>query len=114
MEKFNLKQLGINYTVLDRDTQQSEMICVINSEELRAVIGEYIGNDYSNTDLHMKELLKGFKGFAPSPYHITWYVAKESDYQLRDAIQAARKEKNTIIITEILPDKELDTGFKRS
>ena len=111
MEKFNLKKLGVNYTVLDQDTQETETICVVSSEDLRQVIGEYVGSDYSRIGPHIKEVLKGFKGFARSPYHITWYAAKQEDFELSKAIIAARKEKNQIVITEILPSEEVDNGF---
>jgi hypothetical protein len=112
MEKFNLKELGVNYTVLDQDTQETETICVINSDDLRQVIGEYVGTDYTKVGLHIKEILKGFKGFARSPYHITWYTARQENFELSQAIIAARREKNQIVITEILPEIEVDTGFK--
>ena len=62
MEKFNLKKLGVNYTVLDQDTQETETICVISSEEIRSVVGEYVGTDYTNIGPHIQEVLKGFKG----------------------------------------------------
>lgn len=112
MEKFNLKTLGVNYTVLDQDTQETETICVVGSDELQHVIGEYVGVDYAGDTPHIKEILKGFKGFARSPYHITWYAAKQEEFDLSHAIIAARKEKNQIVITEILPEDELDKGFK--
>ena len=112
MDKFNLKELGVNYTVLDQDTQETETICVINSDDLRQVIGEYVGTDYTKVGLHIKEILKGFKGFARSPYHITWYASKQENFELSQAIIAARREKNQIVITEILPEEEVDTGFK--
>jgi len=113
MEKFNLKKLGVNYTVLDQDTQETETICVISSEEIRSVVGEYVGTDYTNIGPHIQEVLKGFKGFARSPYHITWYAATSENFELSQAIIAARREKNQIVITEILPSEELDNGFKR-
>lgn len=114
MSKFNLKSLGINYTVLDQDTQETETICVINCDELQSVMGEYIGADYQNLDLHTKDILNGFKGFARSPYHITWYSVVEGEFDLSKAIMAARRENNTIVVAEILPAKELDTGLKIS
>lgn len=113
MEKFNLKQLGVNYTVLDQDTQETETICVVSSDELKSVVGEYVGTDYTNIEPHINEVLKGFKGFALSPYHITWYAATQETFELSKAIIAARREGNQIVITEILPSEELDTGFKR-
>lgn len=115
MEKFNLRNLGVNYTVLDQDTQETETICVVSSDELRSVVGEFVGTDYTNIGPHLNEVLKGFKGFAPSPYHITWYATRETDHDaiLRGAIGAARREKNKLVITENLPQEELDTGFKR-
>ena len=113
MEKFNLKQLGVNYTVLDQDTQETETICVVSSDDLKSVIGECVGTDYSKSEHHIRELLKRFKGFAPSPYHISWYAATQKDFELSQAIIAARREKNKVVITEILPEEEVDTGFKR-
>lgn len=113
MEKFNLKQLGVNYTVLDQDTQETETICVVSSEDLKQVIGEYIGADYTNIGPHIKEVLKGFSGFVRSPYHITWYAARQEDFELSNAIIAARRDQNTIVVTEVLPPEELDTGYKR-
>ena len=112
MEKFNLKKLGVNYTVLDQDTQETETITVINSDDLRQVIGEFVGSDYTNIGLHIQEVLKGFKGFARSPYHITWYAAKQDEFELSNAIIAARREGNIIVITEILPDVDVDNGLK--
>lgn len=106
MEKFNLKNLGVNYTVLDQDTQKTDVICVINSDELRAVIGD-VGLDEEN----VKQLLKGLKGFVRTPYDITWYAARRSDFELSSAIIRARKEGNSIVVTEVLPDYEPDVGF---
>ena len=115
MEKFNLRNLGVNYTVLDQDTQETETICVVSSEELKSIVGEFVGTDYTKVGPHIAELLKGFKGFAPSPYHITWYATKDDNHEhmLRGAISAARREGNKVVVTEILPSEELDTGFKR-
>ena len=112
MEKFNLKKLGVNYTVLDQDTQETETITVINSDDLKQVIGEFVGTDYTNIGLHIQEVLKGFRGFARSPYHITWYAAKQDEFELSKAIIAARREGNIIVITEILPDVDVDNGLK--
>ncbi len=114
MEKFNLRNLGVNYTVLDQDTQETETINVISSDELKAIVGEFVGEDYTTVSRHLPELLKGFKGFAPSPYHITWYATRETNHEnmLRGAISAARREGNRLVVTEILPSEELDTGFK--
>ena len=115
MDKFNLKELGVNYTVYDQDTNATETIRVVNSDELRTTIGEYVGSNYANIGPHIQEILKGFKGFAPSPYHITWYATTETDHEslLRGAITCARREGNRIVVTEILPEEELDNGFKR-
>ena len=115
MEKFNLKHLGVAYTVLDQDTNETETIRVVNYEELRTVVGEFVGTDYTKIGPHLTELLKGFKGFAPTPYHITWFATTETDHEtvLRGAISSARKEKNKLVVTEILPQEELDNGFKR-
>lgn len=112
MEKYNLKNLGVNYTVLDQETQETETICVISSEDIMHVIGEYVGTDYSNLTLHMEEVLKGFTGFARSPYHITWYSATQEEFELSKAIIAARREKNRIVITEVLPAEELDNVYR--
>lgn len=106
MEKFNLKNLGVNYTVLDQDTQKTDVICVINSDELQAVIG-----DYDLSENSIRQLLKGLKGFVRTPYDVTWYAARSSEFDLSTAILRARKEGNSIVITELLPDYETDTGF---
>lgn len=106
MEKFNLKNLGVNYTVLDQDTQKTDVICVISSEELKAVIG-----DVDTSEESIKQLIKGLKGFVRTPYDITWYAARRGDFELSTAIIRARKEGNTIVVTEVLPDYEPDVGF---
>lgn len=107
MEKFNLKNLGVNYTVLDQDTQKTDVICVITSDELRAVIGDHIQAE----EIQIKEVLRGLKGFVRSPYDITWYTAVKEDFDLSHAIIRAKKDGNRIVVTEILPDIEPDGGF---
>ena len=114
MEKFNLEMLGVRYTILDQDTNETDIIRVVEFEELISTLGRFVGNAKTDITPHMEELLKQFHGFVSSPYKITWYVQIQEDFDLSKAIMAARKEGNNVIITQILPDKELDTGFKIS
>lgn len=107
-EKFNLENIGTNYTILDKDTKQTNRIRVIEATELYTIIGEYTGNEYHYTAYHAKELLKGFRGFVRSPHHISWYAAIESEFDLTRAITQARMEKNDILIVERLPNDSLD------
>lgn len=110
MDKFNFKAIGTNYTILDKDTQQTDSIRVIDAQELYAAIGSYTGKDYTYINAHLAELLKGFSGFAPSPYCISWYAAPEETFELNNAIVQARREGNHIVVMEMLPEKEVDNS----
>lgn len=110
MEKFNLKAIGTNYTILDKDTQETDSIRVIDAKELYAAIGSYTGKDYTYINAHLVELLKGFRGFARSPYCISWYSAPEETFELSNAIVQARREGNNIVVMEILPEIKVDNS----
>ena len=107
-EKFNLESIGTNYTILDKDTKQTDSIRVIEAAELYTIIGEYTGNDYRYSVYHTEELLKGFRGFVQSPHHVSWYAAIEGEFDLTRAISQARMEKNHILIIEKLPNDSVD------
>ncbi len=111
MEKFNFNNIGTNYTILDKDTKETDSIRVIDAGELYAVIGEYKSTDYTYTSYHIAELLKGFSNFVRSPHHITWYSAYDKDFDLSAAILQAKKEGNNILVTEVL--QEIDGLDKR-
>lgn len=104
MEKFNFNNIGTNYTILDKDTKETDSIRVIDATELYAVIGEYKSTDYTYTGYHIAELLKGFSNFVRSPHHITWYSAYEKDFDLSSAILQAKRERNNILVTEVLQE----------
>lgn len=108
MEKFNLQAIGTNYTILDKDTQETDSIRVIEAAELYAVIGKFTGNDYTYINSHITELLKGFRGFVRSPYYISWYSAAEKNFDLSHAIVQARREGNHIVVIEKLPEDGID------
>ena len=108
MEKFNLKSIGTNYTILDKDTQDTDTIRVIDANELYAAIGTYTGNSYTFINTHLIELLKSFSGFVRSPYDISWYSAPESSFMLQHAIYQARVEGNNIVVMELLPEKDTE------
>jgi len=107
-EKFNLNSIGTNYTILDKDTKQTDSIRVIEAAELYAIIGEYTGNDYRYAVYHTAELLKGFRGFVRSPHHISWYAAIDANFDLTSAIAQARTENTNILIIEKLPNDSVD------
>jgi hypothetical protein len=107
-EKFNLNTLGTNYTILDKDTKQTESIRVIDAQELYSLIGEYTGKDYGYAVFHTAEILKRFRGFAHSPHHISWYSARAGQFDLTYAIAQARVEGNQVLIIEKLPDEPID------
>lgn len=109
-EKFNLKTLGTNYTILDKDTKQTESIRVIDAEELYGLIGEYTGKDYGYAVYHTAEILKSFRGFVHSPHHISWYSALESQFDLSNAIVQARVEGNQVLIIERLSIETIDNS----
>ena len=109
-EKFNLKTLGTNYTILDKDTKQTESIRVIDAQELYSLIGEYTGKDYGYAVYHTAEILKSFRGFVHSPHHISWYSAREGQFDLSNAIVQARSEGNQVLIIEKLPNETLDNA----
>lgn len=113
-EKFNLKAIGINYTILDKDTQETDSIRVIEADELYAAIGQFTGTDYTYINSHIAELLKSFCGFVYSPYYISWYSATERHFDLSHAIVQARKEGNNIVVIERLPDDTIDKPPKIS
>jgi len=114
MNKFDLRELGTNYTVLNRQTNKTSNIRVIDYLDLKAAIGEFVGVEFKNLSTHAEVLLRGFHGFIKSPYDVTWYAASKDKFDLADAIVQADAENNDIVIVEILPDfeEELDTGFK--
>lgn len=114
IEKFNFKGIGINYTILDKDTQITDSIRVIKAEELYAAIGQFTGTDYTYINSHIAELLKRFCGFVCSPYYISWYSATKQYFDLSHAIAQARKEGNNIVVIERLPDDSIDNIPKRS
>ena len=108
MDKFNFNNIGTNYTILDKDTKETDSIRVIDAVELFAVIGEYNSTDYSYTTYHIAELLKGFRNFVRSPHHISWYSAYEAEFDLSAAILQAKREGNNILVTEILQEIGVD------
>ena len=108
MDKFNFNNIGTNYTILDKDTKETDSIRVIDAVELFAVIGEYNSTDYSYTTYHIAELLKGFRNFVHSPHHISWYSAYEAEFDLSTAILQAKREGNKILVTEILQEIGVD------
>jgi hypothetical protein len=113
MEKINLNGLGVCYTVLDKSSEQSSTMRVIDFTELKAIVGE-VGTDYNHVGLHLKEIIKYLDGFIRSPYDISWYAAKKEEFELSRAIIQARQEGNTVVIVEILPSDELDNAFVES
>ena len=114
MDKLDLRTIGTNYTILDRDTNNSSSIQVIDASELYAAIGTYTGASYTYVNAHLAELLKRFQGFARSPCDVSWYSAPESTFGLSNAIIQARREGNEIVVMEILPNKELDNPARIS
>lgn len=112
MEKFNLKAIGTNYTILDKDTQETDSIRVIEATELYAAIGQFTGNDYTYINSHSAELLKRLRGFVRSPYYISWYSATERNFDLSHAIVQARREGNNIVVIEKLPEDGIDIPLK--
>lgn len=114
MEKFDFKTIGTNYTILDKDTNDTSSIRVIDANELYAAIGTYTGSTYTHVNAHLGELLKGFRGFVSCPWDISWYSAPESTYQLSNAIIQARREGNEIVVMEVLPNIELDIAARIS
>lgn len=114
MNKIDLRELGTKYTVLNRQTNETSHVRVIDYADLKAVIGEFVSTDYRHLSKHIEVLLRGFHGFINSPYEVTWYAARKDKFELAEAIIQADAENNKIVIVEILPDftEELDTGFK--
>lgn len=114
MNKIDLRELGTKYTVLNRQTNATSHVRVIDYADLKQIIGEYVGADYKNLRQHIELMLKGFQGFIRSPYEITWYAARKENFELAEAIMQADAENNKIVIVEILPEttEELDTGYK--
>lgn len=108
MEKFNFNSIGTNYTILDKDTKETDSIRVIDADELYSIIGKYAGADFTYLAFHTAELLREFQGFVRSPYHISWYSATQSDFDLYAAIRQAKIEGNNILVTEKLPEKGID------
>lgn len=104
MDKFNFNNIGTNYTILDKDTKETDSIRIIDATELYTVIGQYQSTDYSYTSYHITQMLKGFRNFARSPHHISWYSAHESEFDLKLAIVQAKKEGNHILVTEVLDE----------
>jgi hypothetical protein len=114
MSKFNLRELGVVYTVLDKTADKASNMRVIDFVELQAAIGEFVGPDFLNVTPHVEQRLKALSGFVKSPYDVSWYAATREDFELSRAIMQARYEKNEIVIVEVLPSQELDTPFNLS
>lgn len=114
MEKFDFDTIGTNYTIFDKETNDTSSIRVIDANELYAAIGTYTGTNYTYLNAHLGELLKGFRGFVHSPCDISWYSAPENTYSLTNAIIQARREANSIVVMEILPNIELDIAARIS
>lgn len=114
MNKIDLRELGTKYTVLNRQTNETSHIRVIDYADLREAIGELVSFDYKNISQHLEVLIRGFHGFINSPYEVTWYAASQDKFELAEAIIQADAENNKIVIVEILPNytEELDTGFR--
>lgn len=114
MNKIDLRELGTNFTVLNRQTNETSHIRVIDYADLKSVVGEYVGADYKNLRQHIELILRGFHGFIRSPYDITWYAARKDQFELAEAIIQADAEKNKIVIVEVLPEpeEELDTNHR--
>lgn len=104
MDKFNFNSIGTNYTILDKDTKETDSIRIIDASELYSVIGKYNGTDYSYAAYHTSQLLKGFRNFARSPHHISWYAAYENEFDLKAGILQAKVEGNNILVTEVLQE----------
>ena len=104
MEKFDFGTIGTNYTILDKETNDTSSIRVIEAPELYAAIGTYTGTNYTYLNAHLGELLKGFRGFVRSPCDVSWYSAPETTYALSNAIIHARREGNSIVVMEKLPN----------
>lgn len=111
MDKFDLRNLGVKYTVLDKDTQQTELFSVIDADDLKSLIGEYSMSQYDHATPYIKDTIKRFTGFAKSPFHISWYSAPREEFDLSKAIIMARKEGNNIVVTEILLEQEVNAGY---
>lgn len=114
MEKFDFTNIGTNYTILDKETSITSSIRVIDAHELYSAIGTYAGTNYTYINEHLGELLKRFRGFAKTPWNVSWYSAPESTYATTNAIIQARREGNDIVVMEVLPNIELDIAAKIS
>ncbi len=104
MEKFNFNTIGTNYTILDKDTKETDSIRIIDANELYSIIGEYNSADYSYASYHISQRLKGFRNFARSPHHISWYSAYANEFDLKAGILQAKNEGNNILVTEVLQE----------
>lgn len=114
MNKIDLRELGTNFTVLNRQTNETSHVRVIDYADLKAMVGEYAGTDYRNLRQHIESILRGLYGFIRSPYDVTWYAARKDKFELSEAIMQADAEKNKLVIIEVLPEpeEELDTNFR--
>ena len=112
MNRIDLRELGTSFTVLNRQTNETKHIRVIDYADLKAVVGEYVGVDYKNLRQHIELIIRGFHGFIRSPYDVTWYAARKDTFELAEAIVQADAENNKIVIVEVLPEaeEELDTN----
>lgn len=113
-EKINLNQLGVIYTVLNKDTEEVSKIRVIDSREIYQIVRKVKSQQGIPHKKEMKEALSGLTGFVKSPFHVTWYAATQDTYKVENAVSAAKKEGNKTVIIELLPDLELDTGYNIS
>ena len=109
-DKIKINELGIKYTVLNRETGRVVEIRVIDSNVLYDLTEELVELCIADKKI-VKEFLKQLGGLYKSPYLISWYTSVESRYRVEDAVIQARNEGNSVVVIEVIPEGQADQGY---
>ena len=98
--KFNLRQLCTNYKVYNDNQTEVKCVSVVEYGMLREIIN-------LQEETCVGNVVEEFSGFVETPWHISWYAQPIETFNLEQAVSQAIKEKNDIVITQILPSVNL-------
>ncbi len=102
--KFDLRQLYNSYVVNNTASNEQKTISVVEYGMLLEIINQQEETMQGETG---EDLVAEFSGFVQSPFHVSWYAMPINEFKLESAIAQAINEKNDIVITQILPVRDL-------
>ena len=109
MAKFDLQQLATSYNVYNDDKTQVKTVSVVEYGMLLEII---LLHD-EEAEVSGGELIDLFTGFVESPWHISWYAARIEQFNLQKAVTQCIREKNEIVVTQILPSEDFDDKYNK-